>query len=47
MDKIMIIVKVGEGSVERHYAIIDGQVPENIKENLQEIVESLLDKSEL
>lgn len=43
----MIIVKVGEHELERHYAIIDGQVPENIKEDLQEIVDSLLDKTEL
>lgn len=46
MDKIIITVKVGGKEVERHYAIIDGETPENIREGIQEMVDNLLDNSE-
>ena len=44
MEKVIITVKVEDNELSRHFRIIDGQAPQNMQENIDEIVETLLDK---
>lgn len=46
-DTINIQITIGEHTIERNYGIIDGQPPDNMQEIVQEMTETLLDKSEL
>lgn len=42
-----IEITVHGNSIYRNFGLEDGQVPQSAKENLQEIVDTLLDTSEL
>jgi len=47
-QKIKIIVMTeGGNELYRNYELIDGQVPQSAKEGLQDMVDTLLDTSEL
>lgn len=46
MDTIQITVRINGISVERHYELVDGQAPENMQENIQDMVDTLLDNEE-
>lgn len=46
MDKIQITVRIGEHELYRNYALVDGQAPENMQENIQDMVDTLLDNEE-
>jgi hypothetical protein len=51
MDKIKIIIQLGTEygaqEVHRYYALVDGQVPDNMQEEVESMVENLLDKQEI
>lgn len=36
-----------EVSIDRNYAITDGQLPEDMQENLQDMLDTLLDNTEV
>lgn len=46
MDNLKIEITIGEHSVYRNYAIVDGQTPDNMQEEINDMVETLLDKEE-
>lgn len=43
MDTIQVTVRINGISVERNYELVDGQVPDNMQENIQDMVNTLLD----
>lgn len=46
MDTIQVTVRINGISVERNYELVDGQVPENMQENIQDMVDTLLNNEE-
>ena len=46
MEIIHVTVRTGEHELTRAYQIIDGQAPDNMQENIQELVDTLLDHPE-
>lgn len=47
MDKIQIKVSIGEQELVRNYEIVDCQTPDNMQENIQDMIDTLLDNSKL
>jgi hypothetical protein len=42
-----ITITIHNNTLERRFMLVDGKLPENINEKLQEVVDTLLDTSEL
>ena len=45
--RMQIVIKIHGNDLERSYQLDDGKIPENMENNLQEMVDTLLDTSEL
>ncbi len=46
-NDLTIQVQIGEHTLYRKYSLTDGQAPDNMQEEIQDIVDTLLDKEKV